>query len=159
MSHLTYYSYEGTGEYMTETFGYAQSVCINGVIEISGQGGWYRPSSLSRIPSFPVANSSLQMLTNRTKPHTYPKDLDEHIHQAFRNVEAALKDAGGKGWEEVYSVTTYHSPMSEDSIKICGKLFGEYMPNHLPLWTAIGVAALAEKEMQIEIVVKAKSHW
>jgi enamine deaminase RidA (YjgF/YER057c/UK114 family) len=29
---------------MTKNFGYSQSVNINGVIEISGQGGWYPPS-------------------------------------------------------------------------------------------------------------------
>jgi enamine deaminase RidA (YjgF/YER057c/UK114 family) len=41
MSHLKYYAYKGAGEDMTNKFGYSQSVNINGVIEISGQGGWY----------------------------------------------------------------------------------------------------------------------
>jgi enamine deaminase RidA (YjgF/YER057c/UK114 family) len=42
MSHLKYYTYPG-GEDLTNTFGYSQSVNINGVIEISGQGGWSPP--------------------------------------------------------------------------------------------------------------------
>ena len=30
-----------------------------------------------------------------------PKDLDKQIAQAFENCEFALKDAGGKGFEQV----------------------------------------------------------
>jgi enamine deaminase RidA (YjgF/YER057c/UK114 family) len=91
-------------------------------------------------------------------PSKYPEDLDAHIAQAFKNVEAALKVAGGKGWEEVYSVTTYHVPLKKEALEITSKYFKEYM-THKPLWTAVGVPNLAEKEMQIEIVVKAKSQW
>jgi len=55
MSHLKYYTYPGAGETLTNTFGYSQSVNINGVLEISGQGGWSAlslsyPHSLAPIP-------------------------------------------------------------------------------------------------------------
>ena len=48
--------------------------------------------------------------------------------------------------------------MSKESLVSCSKHLKQYAP-HKPLWTAIGVAALAEEEMQIEVVVKAKSQW
>jgi enamine deaminase RidA (YjgF/YER057c/UK114 family) len=86
----------------------------------------------------------------------YPDTLDEHIHQAFKNVEKALKDAGGKGFEEVYSITTYHCHMDQESLEIAVKYVKEYM-KHKPIWTAVGVAALADKDMKIEVVVKAKT--
>ncbi len=35
------------------------------------------------------------------------------------------------------------------------RLFRHYMPNHAPIWTEIGVAALALPAMQIEIRVTA----
>jgi enamine deaminase RidA (YjgF/YER057c/UK114 family) len=31
--------------------------------------------------------------------------------------------------------------------------------SHKPLWTAVGVPNLAEPDMKIEIVVKAKAQW
>jgi len=48
--------------------------------------------------------------------------------------------------------------MSEESLLMAVKYMKQYAP-HKPLWTAVGVAALAQKEMQIEVVVKAKSQW
>jgi enamine deaminase RidA (YjgF/YER057c/UK114 family) len=98
-------------------------------------------------------------LIRRGADGKYPEDLDAHVAQAFKNVETALKMAGGKGWEEVYSVTTYHVPLKHESLEVVSKYFKEYMPHHKPLWTAVGVPNLAEKEMQIEIVVKTKAQW
>ena len=145
MSHLKYHTYSGLGEYLTNNFGYSQSVLINGVIEISGQGGGY-------------VRSSYRNLYPRNEDGSYPENLDEHIHNAWKNVEKTLKAAGGKGWDEVFSVTTYHCPMSEESLLTAVKYMKQYAP-HKPLWTAVGVAALAQKEMQIEVVVKAKAQW
>jgi non-canonical poly(A) RNA polymerase PAPD5/7 len=97
-------------------------------------------------------------LTASNPDRGFPDTLDEHIHNAWKNVETALKAAGGKGWEEVYSVTTYHCPMSEESLGIAVKYMKQYAP-HKPLWTAVGVAALAHPKMKIEVAVKAKSQW
>ena len=86
----------------------------------------------------------------------YAESLKDHIEQAWKNVEAALIDAGGKGLEEVYSINTYHCPMSEEALIFCVEYVKKYMP-HKPIWTAVGVQALADPGMKIEIVVKAKS--
>jgi enamine deaminase RidA (YjgF/YER057c/UK114 family) len=95
-------------------------------------------------------------INSRDATGKYAVDLDTHIHQAFKNVELALRAAGGKGWEEVYSVTSYHVPMKREALEITSKYFKQYAP-HKPLWTAVGVPNLAEDEMQIEVVVKAKT--
>jgi enamine deaminase RidA (YjgF/YER057c/UK114 family) len=84
--------------------------------------------------------------------------VDTHIHNAWKNVELALKAAGGKGWEEVYSVTTYHVGLDDEALNTAAKYFKQYAP-HKPLWTVLGVAKLAQDEMIIEVVVKAKSQW
>lgn len=121
----------------------------------------HRPSqSLSPPfnPNLPAARRPKHKANVRDAQGKYPKDIDEHIHQAFKNVELALKAAGGKGWEEVYSVTTYHVPMNHTALETSSKYFKQYAP-HKPIWTAVGVPALAEEEMQIEVVVKAKTQW
>ena len=46
--------------------------------------------------------------------------------------------------------------MDEESLGISVKYVKQYMP-HKPIWTALGVAALADKNMKIEVVVKAKT--
>jgi enamine deaminase RidA (YjgF/YER057c/UK114 family) len=55
-------------------------------------------------------------------------------------------------------VTTYHVPLNQIALETTSKYFKEYAP-HKPLWTAVGVPNLAEQEMQIEVVVKAKTQW
>ena len=45
--------------------------------------------------------------------------------------------------------------MSDESLAIASGLFKKWMPDHKPIWTAIGVAKLAEEEMRIEIEVVA----
>ena len=35
------------------------------------------------------------------------------------------------------------------------RLYRHYMPNHAPIWTQVGVAALEQPTMQIEICVTA----
>lgn len=48
--------------------------------------------------------------------------------------------------------------MNQNAVVIAAKYFKQYAP-HKPIWTAVGVPALAEEEMQIEVVVKAKTQW
>src|SRR5271170_2083169 len=145
MAHLKYYSYAGHGEFMTKNFGYSQSVNINGVIEMAGQGGWLTPRTL--LPSLPSPHCiTLTNFVFRDDEGKFPEDLDEHIHLAFKNCEKALKDAGGKGFDEVYSLVTYHCPMDDESLGIAVKYVKMYLP-HKPIWTAVGVPALAEKQM------------
>ena len=86
-------------------------------------------------------------------------DLLEEIDQAFSNVELALKDAGIQdGWKSVFRVTSYHAAFDGDQERVFGKMvanFEKYMPGHEPIWTCVGVTALALPQMRIEIEVVA----
>jgi len=86
-------------------------------------------------------------------------DLLEEIDQAFSNVELALKDAGIQdGWKSVFRVTSYHAGFDGDQERVFGKMvanFEKYMPGHEPIWTCVGVTALALPQMRIEIEVVA----
>lgn len=86
-------------------------------------------------------------------------DLLEEIDQAFSNVELALKDAGIKdGWKSVFRVTSYHAGFDGDQERVFGKMvanFEKYMRGHEPIWTCVGVTALALPQMRIEIEVVA----
>jgi enamine deaminase RidA (YjgF/YER057c/UK114 family) len=86
----------------------------------------------------------------------YPDTVKEQIEQAFKNVELALKDAGGKGWEQVYRVNSYHIPLDEEAVAIMAAQLKKWMPSHQPIWTCVGVAQLGEKEMKVEIEVVAE---
>lgn len=84
----------------------------------------------------------------------FPPDLNEEIDQAFRNVDICLRDAGGKGWSQVFRVTTYllDIPSSHDRIV---ENYRKWMPQHCPIWTEIGVRQLGAPGMRIEIEVVA----
>lgn len=86
-------------------------------------------------------------------------DLLEEIDQAFSNVELALKDAGIQdGWKSVFRVTSYHAGFDGNQERVFGKMvanFEKYMPGHEPIWTCVGVTALALPQMRIEIEVVA----
>ncbi|KAL4887942.1 Endoribonuclease L-PSP/chorismate mutase-like protein, partial [Aspergillus ambiguus] len=131
MSHLTYYNYDGVGKRNQQNFKYSQAVRIGDRIECSGQGGW--------------------------DPDTgdFYKEINAQIDQAFRNVELALKTAGGKGWEQVFRVNSYHVPINNEALEAMVRNFRNYMPNHEPLWTCVGVTRLGEDDMRVEIEVVA----
>lgn len=120
----------GYGERMLNEFYYSQAVRIGDRVETSGQGGW---------------DDDLQ----------FPESLADEIARAFRNVERTLATAGAS-WEDVIHVNSYHVggfPPEVNDVMV--KLFRHYMPNHAPIWTEIGVAALALPAMRIEIRVTA----
>ncbi|TEY31285.1 hypothetical protein BOTCAL_0806g00050 [Botryotinia calthae] len=134
MSNLKYFNYEGYGETTAkQNLWYSQAVRVGDIIECSGQGGWDRITE--KIPS----------------------DIETQIEQAFDNVEAALKTAGSKGWEDVFSLTSHHMPMSDKAMEIMVRLLKKYCPNHQPIWTSLGVPALAFPDMKVEIEVRAFS--
>jgi non-canonical poly(A) RNA polymerase PAPD5/7 len=95
-------------------------------------------------------------LANKFRNATFgfENDLTKHITQAFKNVDTALKSAGGNGWEEVYSVSSYHVPLSVEALDVMAKIIKEYMPDRKPVWNVFEVPRLGLPEMQIEIVVK-----
>lgn len=61
----------------------------------------------------------------------------------------------GQGWSQVYKVRSYHLPLNGEAIEIMTRLFKEWMPNHQPLWTCVGVTRLGEDDMRVEIEVEA----
>ena len=63
--------------------------------------------------------------------------------------------AGGKGWSQVYKVRSYHVPLNDETLGIMVKLMKKYAPDHKPIWTVLGISALALKEMRVEIDVTA----
>jgi enamine deaminase RidA (YjgF/YER057c/UK114 family) len=84
-----------------------------------------------------------------------PESLADEIAQAFRNVERTLA-AAGAGWEHVVHVNFYHiGGFTPEVNDVMARLFRHYIPNHAPIWTEVGVAALGLPTMRIEIRVTA----
>jgi enamine deaminase RidA (YjgF/YER057c/UK114 family) len=119
----------GYGERQLRTFHYSQAVKIGNRLETSGQGGW---------------NDDWE----------FPESLTDEIGQAFRNVERTLASAGA-GWEHVVQVHSYHVGFPGEVNNTMTERFRQYMPNHAPIWTALGVAALGDPKMRVEIRVTA----
>lgn len=80
--------------------------------------------------------------------------MDE-IDQAFKNVDIALKAAGGKGWSQVYRINSYHIGITPEVTAQMAANFQKWMPDHHPIWTEIGVAELGLDGMRVEIEVSA----
>ncbi|CZS79724.1 unnamed protein product [Fusarium graminearum] len=133
MSHLKYSTYEGAGEYLTNLLGYSQVVRVGDRIEISGQGGW----------------------TLKDGELVFPETQLEQIDQAFHNVATALKAGGGKGWDQVYRVNSYHTEITPEVGQRMAENYKKWMPSHKVIWTQLGVAQLGVPEMKVEIEVVA----
>ena len=120
----------GYGQRLYDLLHYSQAVKIGNRVEISGQGGW---------------NDDLQI----------PESLEEEIEQAFRNVERTLA-AAGAGWQHVVHVNSYHVGGFPPEVNATmARLYRQYMPDHAPIWTQLGVEALGLPTMRIEIRVTA----
>ncbi|KAK0110854.1 hypothetical protein ONS96_002443 [Cadophora gregata f. sp. sojae] len=132
MSHLQYYVYPGQGELVTEHSGHSQAVRVGDRIECSGQGGWKEGGVVQ-----------------------FNTEINAQIDQAFVNVETCLKDAGGKGWSQVYRVNSYHVPINDEALAAMARNFKKWMPDHKPIWTAVGVTRLGVDDMRVEIEVVA----
>ena len=70
-------------------------------------------------------------------------------------MELALRSAGGRGWEQVFRVNSYHVPLNNEALEAMVRNFRKYMPGHEPLWTCVGVSRLGEDDMRVEIEVVA----
>lgn len=66
-----------------------------------------------------------------------------------------MRTAGGKGWDQVYRVNSYHIPLDEKALNAMVENFRKWCPNHKPLWTCIGVPQLGLPAMKVEIEVVA----
>lgn len=123
---VTFTDYTGPGEHNRRVFSYSQAARIGPVIKCSGQGGWDDEGNLAK------------------------GDIKKQVEYAFANLEKCMKEAGGKGWSEVYIVRSWHTNLDE-SFPIIVEQFKKSMPNHAPIWTCVGVASLAIPGMEIEI--------
>lgn len=120
----------GYGEKLLELLHYSQALKIGNRVEISGQGGW---------------DDELNI----------PGNVEDEIAQAFRNVERTLATAGAT-WAHVVHVNSYHAGGLPPVVnKTMAMLYRQYMPDHAPIWTQVGVAALGLPTMRIEIRVTA----
>lgn len=137
MSSLKYSSYPGWGTLAAKEIGYSQAVRVGDRIETSGQGGW---------------DPNLTSLSDLK----FPNDIREEIAQAFANVDLNLRDAGGKGWSQVFRVNSYHTVLNDEVNAIMKEQFEKWMPEHKPIWTEVGVTVLGGGEaMRVEIEVVA----
>lgn len=118
---------------MAKNFHYSTAVRIGDRIECSGQGGVKRELDDGQL--------------------VFYKDTNQQIDQAFENCHHALVAAGGKGWSQVYRVNSYHIPLNNEAAEAMVRNFKKWMPDHMPIWTTIGVSRLGEDDMSVEIEV------
>jgi len=64
-----------------------------------------------------------------------------------------MRTAGGKGISQVYRITSYHVRMATtpELWEYLAKSIAKWFPDSGPVWTAVGVEALALPEMLVEI--------
>ncbi|MCV7408352.1 hypothetical protein AWC05_04850 [Mycobacterium florentinum] len=135
MTKTEFFDTPGYGEIARTRNSYRQALRIGDRIEISGQGGWDADFTLS------------------------PTSLQDEIVKACDNVEKTLAEAGAS-WRDVVNVHSYHVPTDDDSIggehmSVMVDEFRKRFGESLPLWTALGVEALALPNQRVEIEVVA----
>lgn len=123
---VTFTDYAGPSEHNRKVFSYSQAVRIGSVVKCSGQGGWDAQGTLAK------------------------DDIKQQVQYAFDNLERCIKEAGGKGWSDVYAVRSWHTNLDE-TFPVIVEQFKRSMPDHAPIWTCVGVASLALPGMEIEI--------
>ncbi|KAF0324924.1 endoribonuclease L-PSP [Colletotrichum asianum] len=133
MSGLKYFSYNDYGKTLLEEMHYSQAVRFGDNIEISGQGGWDPTTG---------------------KVHS---DLLDEIDQAFSNVDLALKDAGGKGWSQVFRIRLYalDEACNSEGMGRMVENMKKWATDHAPILTGVGVTKLGQPGMRIEVEVSA----
>ena len=130
MSSLTYINEQGAGQKHSDLCHYSQAVILGNIVKCSGQGGWTETGDLD-------AN-----------------DICGQVELAFQNVDKVLHATGLRGWEDVYSIRSYHVDIDASYDNFVTTL-RERIPGHRPIWTAIAVPRLAFPAMKIEIEVEA----
>ncbi len=135
MSKPEFFDTPGYGEIARTRNHYRQALRIGDRIEISGQGGWDADFTLSVT------------------------SLEEEIVKACDNIEKTLAEAGAS-WGDVVNVHSYHVPTADDSIgdqhmSVMVDQFRKRLGERQPLWTALGVEALALPGQRVEIEVVA----
>ncbi|HLH50182.1 MAG TPA: Rid family hydrolase [Roseiarcus sp.] len=126
----------GWGEKQRRDYSYSMAMEAGDRVEFSGQGGW-DPRTLD----FPTG-----------------RPIEAEIDQAFDNV-AYMLNAVGLNWRHVAHINSYHTLEPDGAILAAtaemGRQFRRRMPDHQPIWTCLGVAALGDPKMRVEIRVTA----
>ncbi|OQE23414.1 hypothetical protein PENFLA_c011G10910 [Penicillium flavigenum] len=133
MSSLTYINEEGAGQKHSDLCHYSQAVVLGNIVKCAGQGGWTETGDLD-------ANN-----------------INGQVDLAFANVDKVLQATGLGGWEDVYSIRSYHVDIDSSFDYFVRKL-KDRIPNHRPIWTCLAVPRLAFPAMKIEIEVEAIKH-
>ncbi|KAK7703764.1 hypothetical protein SLS57_010801 [Botryosphaeria dothidea] len=115
---------------MADLCHYSQAVVLGDIVKCAGQGGWTNTGALDA------------------------DDVPGQVELAFENVDRVLRKVGLRGWEDVYSVRSYHVDIDASFEKMVEAL-RQRIPGHRPVWTAIAVPRLAFSAMRIEIEVEA----
>lgn len=130
MASLQYYNEEGAGQKHSDLCHYSQAVVLGDIVKCAGQGGWDNTGALDA------------------------DDVPCQVELAFENVDRVLRTVGLRGWEDVYSVRSYHVDIDASFEKMV-EVLRQRIPGHRPVWTAIAVPRLAFPAMRIEIEVEA----
>jgi len=72
-----------------------------------------------------------------------------------QNVDRLLRANGLRGWEDVYSIRSYHVDASQSFQPMVDLLKERLGHSHRPIWTVLGVKELALPAMKVEIEVEA----
>ena len=134
MSTPEFFATPGYGDVQLANMHYNQAVRVGDRVEISGQGGW-------------------------DDGFGFPESLEDEIVRAFDNVARTLATVGAT-WRDVVAVNSYHVSDADDSIgdahnRVMVEQFRQRMGDRAPIWTEIGVPALGEPKMRVEIRVTA----
>jgi enamine deaminase RidA (YjgF/YER057c/UK114 family) len=126
-----FYATPGYGDRQLRNFHYSQAVRVADRVDTSGQGGW-------------------------RDDFTFPDTLEAEIIQAFDNLERTLATAGAT-WQHVIAIDSFHLPTGNDPSygeghnTVMVQQFRQRIPDRAPLWTAVGVAALGDPRMHVEL--------
>lgn len=63
--------------------------------------------------------------------------------------EHCLRDAGGKGWSQVFRINLYHVPINNEALAVMTQSFQKWMPDHKPLWTCAGGTRLGGDDTRV----------
>jgi enamine deaminase RidA (YjgF/YER057c/UK114 family) len=134
MTSPSFFVTPGYGNRQRQKWHYSQALRYGNRVDISGQGGW-------------------------DDDWGFPDAIRDEVIRAFDNVERTLATAGAS-WRHVVSVHSYHRPdadgvIGDDHLTTMAEQFRLRMGERAPLWTCIGVAALANPRMRVEIQVTA----
>ena len=80
------------------------------------------------------------------------EDYEDGVRRLFESLRATLR-AAGADLDDVVEIVTYHVDIAR--LPDFGSVHHEFFPDHYPAWTAVGVTALADPSLDLEVKVTA----